>query len=69
MLYFGTQNGLYYYNGVTARPCADMRCIKAYMATAEVSGCRIKIVRDRLYFTFRRSARDEMIEYDLLERR
>ena len=39
MLYFGTQNGLYYYNGVTARPCADMRCIKAYMATAEVSPC------------------------------
>lgn len=69
MLYFGTQHGLYYYNGVTARPCADMRCIQSYMATAEVSGCRVKIVRDKLYFTFRRGAADEMIEYDLLDRR
>ncbi|MBR4435027.1 MAG: hypothetical protein IKS90_02895 [Clostridia bacterium] len=68
-LYFVTQDGLYYYNGVTARPCPDMRCIRRYMSEADIDGCRAVTVRDKLYFTYRRGGEDEMMVYDLTERK
>lgn len=69
VLYFVTQNGLYYYNGVTARPCGDMLLIKDIMLNADVTATRAIVVCDKLYFTLRRNNADEMIEYDLIERK
>ncbi|MBQ7061324.1 MAG: hypothetical protein IJM85_06035 [Clostridia bacterium] len=69
ILYFVTKNGLYYYNGVTARPCPDMRLIKRCMSTANVKHSRLVTVRDRLYFTIKRGFADEMVIYDLIERK
>lgn len=69
VMYFVTSDGLYYYNGVTARPCPDMHMIKSIMAEADISDCRAATVRDKLYFTLKRDEEDEMIEYDLIERK
>ncbi|MBO4879798.1 MAG: hypothetical protein J5544_06020 [Clostridia bacterium] len=69
MLYFVTPDGLCYYNGVTARPCPDMRLIKRAMSTARVNRSRAAIVHDTLYFTIERGAGSEMIVYDLMERK
>lgn len=69
MLYFVTAEGLYCYNGVTARPNPDIRLIKAVMAGADVTGSRAAVVRDKLYFTLKRDGADAMIEYDITERK
>ncbi len=69
MLYFVTAEGLYYYNGVTARPNPDIRLIKTVMESADVSACRAVIARDKLYFTLRQGEADAMIVYDLAERK
>lgn len=68
-LYFVTEDGLYYYNGVTARPCPDMRLIRECMSRADVSNSRAVTVRDKLYFTYRLDGKDEMMRYDLTERK
>ncbi len=69
MLYFVTQEGLHYYNGVTVRPCPDMRCIKSIMARAELAKCRSVIAGGRLYFNYTSGMGDEMMVYDLEERK
>ncbi len=69
MLYFVTAEGLYYYNGVTARPNPDMRLIKTVMADADASASRAVIARDKLCFTLKRGDADEMVVYDLAERK
>ncbi len=69
VLYFVTRNGLYYYNGVTARPCRDMRSVKNYMGTASTARSRAVILDDKLYFTLKRGFADEMMIYDLAQRR
>ncbi|MCH5278575.1 MAG: hypothetical protein J1E60_02170 [Christensenellaceae bacterium] len=69
VLYFVTADGLYYYNGVTARPCPDMRMIKGILSESDVSGTRAVVVKDKLYFTLKRGGAktDAIIEYDLIE--
>lgn len=69
MLYFVTQQGLYYYNGVTVRPCPDMRLIKRIMARADLSKTRAVIVGSKLYFNYTSGMDDEMMVYDLEERK
>lgn len=69
MLYFVTRDGLYYYNGVTVRPCPDMRLIKSIMARAELAKCRAVIVGGKLYFNYTSGMDDEMMVYDLEERK
>jgi hypothetical protein len=69
VLYFVTRDGLYYYNGVTVRPCPDMRFIKNTMARAELAKCRAVIVGGKLYFNYTSGMDDEMMVYDLEERK
>lgn len=68
MLYFVTRDGLYYYNGVTVRPCPDMRLIKSIMARADLTKCRAVIVDGKLFFNYTSGMDDEMMVYDLEER-
>ena len=69
MLYFVTREGLHYYNGVTVRPCPDMRLIKGIMARAELAKCRAVTVGGKLYFNYTSGMDDEMMVYDLEERK
>lgn len=69
VLYFVTADGLYYYNGVTARPCPDMRLINGILAESDVNNSRAVVVKDKLYFTLSRDGvkTDAIVEYDLIE--
>lgn len=69
VLYFVTRDGLYYYNGVTVRPCPDMRLIKCIMAKADLNKCRAVIVDGKLYFNYASGMDDEMMVYDIEERK
>ena len=69
VLYFLTERGLYLYNGVTARPCPDMRLVKRLMANSNAAKSRAATVGDRLYFTLRSGEGDEVLIYDTAERK
>ena len=70
-LYFVTKKGLYYYNGVAARPCFDMNNIKSIMKNSAVIHSKAAIADGKLYFTVKmqKNTVDAMIEYDLSERK
>ena len=70
-LYFVTGKGLYYYNGISARPCFDMNNIKKLMDASSVMDSKAAIADGKLCFTVKmqKNAKDAMIEYDLSERK
>ena len=70
-LYFVTKKGLYYYNGVAARPCFDINKIKKIMENSSVVHSKAAIADGKLYFTVKmqKNTKDAMIEYDLTERK
>ena len=69
VLFFLTSSGLYYYNGVTARPSADIFRIKKLMRDALIVSSHVVTVGDKLYFNIRQGREDMLVEYDILERK
>lgn len=69
VMYFITKDGLYYYNGVTARPSSDMYSIRKIMQTASVDSSRAVIANDRLFFTISVNGKKKLIIYDLVEKK
>lgn len=69
VLFFLTKRGLYYYNGVTARPSPDIFKIKKLMNNAITISSQLVIIEDKLYFNIKIGLEDKLIEYDLLERK
>lgn len=69
ILFFLTKKGLYYYNGVTARPSSDILKIKKIMNNAITESSQMAVVEDKLYFSLKIGSSDKLIEYDLLERK
>lgn len=69
VLFFLTENGLYYYNGVTARPVSDIFKIKNLMRDALISSSYLVTVGDKLYFNIKNMNEDMLIEYDLTEKK
>lgn len=69
VLFFLTENGLYYYNGVTARPASDIFKIKNLMQDALVNSSCLVTVGDKLYFNIKNMSEDMLIEYDLTEKK
>lgn len=69
VMYFITKDGLYYYNGVTARPSSDMYSIRKIMQTASVDSGRAVIANDRLFFTISVNGKKKLIIYDLVEKK
>lgn len=69
VMYFVTRDGLYYYNGVTARPSADMYAIRSIMQAASVNTSRAIIANDRLFFTISIRGEKKLIVYDLIEKK
>ncbi len=69
VLFFLTQDGLYYYNGVTARPSADMLKIRNIMANASTLTSELAIIGNTLYFSIRTGGDDQLIEYNIPERK
>ena len=67
--YFVTRRGLYFFNGVTARPCPDMRMIKTLTERASASASCAVIAEDKLYFTLQRMLETLLVVYDLQERK
>jgi len=63
-----TPAGMYYFDGQTARPMPDARCIQTFMKTAKVSTSKGTENRDRLYFTCKDGERDAIIQYDATDR-
>lgn len=63
-----TPAGMYYFDGQTARPMPDARCIQNFMKTAKVSTCKGTEHRDRLYFTCKDGEKDAIIQYDATDR-
>lgn len=69
VLFFLTKKGLYYYNGVTARPSPDIFKIRQIMNNAVTAASQMVVIEDKLYFSIRLGLDDKLIEYDLLERK
>ena len=68
MLYFFTNGGLCFFNGVSAAPLADARRIRKTLESASAVQCRGALARSKLYFTIQEPQGDALVEYDLIRR-
>ena len=66
-VFFLTADGLYYYNGVNARPNPDHSMIRNIMKDAKLSSSHLVIIKDKLYFSLKCSGVDKLVVYDLTE--
>ena len=68
-VYFVTREGLYLYNGVSVRPCADNPVIREELKGASMIRCRAVVHKTKLYIAYERGDDCEMGVYDLAERK
>ncbi len=67
-VFYLTGAGLFSFNGVTARRMPDARCIRGFLAGADVADARGVCARDKLFYAARENGQSALIEYDLSRR-
>ena len=69
VLYFLTEDGMYYFDGQNVNRKADAEKVTDFLRDADLSACAAAACRERLYFTLREGtgsgANDAMLVYDL----
>lgn len=69
VIYYVTEGGLHSFNGVSATPMPDSRCICRILEGADTTDTRMAAAGERLYFTIKKAGETRLISYDLRTRR